>query len=178
MTLPLRKRWEFVFLSRHRRGPKLSTNQVAHEVSVRRSTVEHWLGVYDATNDAIEEPRAGRGRSTSQQQDVKIVEPAEAHEDMISAGISGRLKRKGVEVSPRTVRRRRTEAGLESLKPSFRPLLNKKCHKTRLDWAKKNASKTWDAVVFSDETTFELYRKVARVWRRKRLWFAEQLNIH
>ena len=178
MTLPLRKRWEFVFLSRHRRGPKLSTNQVAHEVSVRRSTVEHWLGVYDATNDAIEEPRAGRGRSTSQQQDVKIVELAEAHEDMISAGISGRLKRKSVEVSPRTVRRRRNEAGLESLKPSFRPLLNKKCRKTRLDWAKKNASKKWDAVVFSDETTFELYRKVARVWRRKRLWFAEQLNIH
>ena len=124
MTLPLRKRWEFVFLSRHRRGPKLSNNQVAHEVSVSRSTVEHWLGVYDATNDAIEEPRAGRGRSTSQQQDVKIVELAEAHEDMTSAGISGRLKRKGVEVSPRTVRL--NVAGLESLKPSFRPLLNKK----------------------------------------------------
>ena len=94
----------------------------------------HWLGVYDATNDVTEGPRAGRGRSTSQQQDVKIVELAEAHEDMISAGISGRLKRKGVEVSPRTVRRRLNEAGLESLKPSFRPLLNKKCRKNRLDF--------------------------------------------
>ena len=141
MALPLKKRWEIVFLSRHPLGPKLPMKRVACEVRVSKHAVQHWLGVYDTTNDVIGEDRSGRPPVTTPEQDQKILEFAETHGEASSATMSGHLKRKRVEVSPRTVRRRLNEAGIQSLCPSFAPLLNKKCRKARLDWGKKNNSR-------------------------------------
>ena len=167
MALSLHKRWEIIFLSRHRLGPKLPNKRIANELAVSVHTVEHWLEVYDATNDVIEQDKPGRPRATTARQDQTLIEYAEAHGEASSSTMAGQLKRKRVEVSPRTVRRRLNEAGISSLRPTFAPLLNKKCRKARLDWAKKNKTRNWKRVLFSDETTFELYRPRPRVWRRK-----------
>ncbi len=156
-----------MFLSRHRLGPKLSQNKVAQELSIDKKTVQHWLSVYDNTSDVVEEQRQGRPRMTTPLGDEKLLAFAEEHAEASSDTIAKSLKRKRVEVSPRTVRRRLNEAGVYNLPPQFGPLLNKRLRKSRLQWAKRNKNRNWKRVVFTDETTFELYRKVRRVWRKK-----------
>ena len=123
--------------------------------------------MYDETNDVVAETKGGRPRSTSSTQDQKLVEFAEGHEEASSADIARSMTRKCGELSPRSVRRRLNEAGLQSLRPTFAPLLNKKCRKARLAWAKENKTTNWNTVLFSDESTFETNRKITRVWRRR-----------
>ena len=72
MTLPLRKRREIVFLTRHRLGPKLTPKQVANELAVDKKTVHRWLRVFDATNNVEEQSRKGRPRATSGRDDRKL----------------------------------------------------------------------------------------------------------
>ena len=132
-----------------------------------KKTVQHWLDVYDETNDVVAETKGGRPRSTSSTQDQKLVKFAEGHEEASSADTARSMKRKCGELSPRSVRRRLTEDSLQSLRPTFAPLLNKKCRKARLAWAKENKTTNWNTVLFSDESTFETNRKITRVWGRR-----------
>ena len=125
--------------------------------------MQHWLGVYAATNDVEEQPRGGRPRATSARDDKKLVQYAEAHEGASTEDVTQSLKRRHVEVSTRTVRRRLEEAGLEPLMPLFKP----QPRKARQEWAQTNKARNWHRVMFSDETTFELFRKAGRLWRRR-----------
>ena len=138
MALPLRRRWEIVFLSKHHLGPKLSPKQIGRELSIDKKTVQHWLDVYESTNDVIEEVRCGRPRSTTAAEDKKLINFAEQHGESTSSAIAQNLKRKHVDVEPRTVRRRLNEAGIFSLRLRFAPLLNEKLRKSRLNWAEVN----------------------------------------
>ena len=167
MVLSIHKRWEIIFISRHRLGPKLSLQRIARELSIDKKTVQHWLDVYDSTNDVIEEEHSGRHRITAPSADKKLLKFAEEHSQSTSSTISQTLKRKNIEVSPRTVRRRLNEAGLLNLPPRFGPSLNDDLRTARLEWAKSNQKTNWKRVIFTDETTFQLHRKVRRVWRRR-----------
>ena len=138
MPLSIQKRWELVFLIHHHRGPKLGVQEAARELRVDRKTVKHWLQIYEATNNVEDMPRAGRPRATSAKEDTDLVRFAESHHQATAADIAGRLKRKRVIVSDRTVRRRLREAELEPLKSIRKPLLNKRLRHARLKWAKEN----------------------------------------
>ena len=124
-------------------GPKLSQKEVGRELPNDKKTVRHWLNVYNTTNDVVEEERAGRRRSTTASDDNHLLEFAEEHAEANSKDIARNLKRKHLEVDPRTVRRRLTEAGVFSLPPRFAPLLDTQLRTARLEWALKNQKRNW-----------------------------------
>jgi arginine repressor len=56
-----------------------------------------------------------------------------------SAGqIACRLSKKGINISETTLRRRLEEAGVQSMKPTFKPLLTNDHIRKRLQWALKH----------------------------------------
>jgi transposase len=166
VSLSMKSRWEIVFLYTHRRGPHLSRSQVAREVRCTPNSVDYWLKRYRETGDVQDVERTGRPRKTSPKEDAIIIKVTDQNDEESSKVIAKKLKRKKVNVSDRTVRRRLNEAGLRSLAPTIKPLLTDRHRKGRLEWAKANEDRDWNQVIFTDETTIKLFRNKKRVWRR------------
>ena len=69
---------------------------------------------------------------------------------MTSTQIQQNMKRKGAEISERTVRRRLHEAGGKYTNAISKPLIKEK---HRLEWAKRHRNFDGDKVIFTDEST-------------------------
>jgi len=165
-SISMKKRWEIVFLSTHPLGPKLSQPKIATAVKCSVDTVKFWLKRYHDTGDVQEITQSGRPPITSVKTDRLIEKIQDKNPELTSGAISDKLKRKGVQISERTVRRRLVQAGFifgETLK---KPLLSERHCEKKLKWARENRNRSWDNIIFSDETTIRLnvYRK--KVWHR------------
>jgi len=167
MSLSIKKRWEIVFLKRHRLGPKLSNSKISKELKIAMGTVRHWLEVYDNTGDVQELSSSGRPKSTSIQIDEKIVLMAENDPEITTSEIKTNLKRKKINVSTHTIKRRLHDAGLYSKPPLLKPYLKINHIEKRLTWALANRERDWNNVIFTDESTIQLFANPSKVWKRK-----------
>lgn len=164
MPLPLHIRYEIVFLSTHRLGPKLNHTDVAKVVHCDTSTVKYWLNRWKQSKDLHDSPRSGRPRVTTQKQDQRIVSLVDQQIFVTAQDIASKLNRQQVVVSERTVRRRLREAGAKYNKPISKPLLTERHRGQRLEWALTYQDMDWSQVIFSDETTIRLNSVKGMVW--------------
>ena len=79
MALPMHQRYEIVFLSQHRLGPKLGHKTVAKVVKCSTSAVQYWLSRWKQSKDLDDSARTGRPRATTPKQDQQILLLAEQH---------------------------------------------------------------------------------------------------
>ena len=165
MSLPLAKRYEIVFLSLHPLGPQLSNHAISDHIKCDRKTVRYWLNRWQKSEDLTDLPLSGRPRCTSEKTDSKIVSIAQKERDIVSDQISKKMKKEGVDISARTIRRRLRESGGSYGPPLMKPLLTEDHREKRLLWARQHQHFNWDRVIFTDEKTFELCRGVRKVWR-------------
>ena len=58
-------------------------------------------------------------------------------------------------------------------RPISKPLLSKNHRKERLCFACRNKNTDWNKVIFTDESTFQLFYNPEKIWmkRRKKLYF-------
>ena len=70
--ISLKKRWEIVFLSTHRLGPKLSIKKISKEVKCAKSVVQHWLKIFKETGNVEGTPHLGRRKITGPKEDQLI----------------------------------------------------------------------------------------------------------
>ena len=54
MSIPINKRYEIVFLSIHKLGPKMSNNSIAKTIGCTTKTVRYWLKRYKINKDLNE----------------------------------------------------------------------------------------------------------------------------
>ena len=71
----------------------------------------------------------------------------------IATKLSSRVK-----ISARTVNRELNKLGYHSGHPKTVPLLTAKQRERRVEWAIAHARQNWKTVVFSDESTFQMFR--------------------
>src|SRR5437763_13616092 len=118
MTLSLDKRYEIAFLHEHLAGPKWGYEKIAKHIHCSKPTVIYWVKKYQESKDLTEEKRSGRPRCITEMEDERIVKMAKKNYNATSIEIQHEFEKKGVEVSERTIRRRLSEAGGNSLKKS------------------------------------------------------------
>jgi transposase len=148
MNISLKKRWQIIFLSRHDYGPHMSNADISRYLRISESTVRYWLERYEATGDVEVVQKSDHKRSTTEKQDA-IIQSIAAQYPTESAGqIACRLSKKGINISETTLRRRFKEAGVQSMKPSSKPLLTDDHVKKRLQWAIQHKYVDWNQVVF------------------------------
>src|SRR5437870_2531545 len=111
MSMEIDQRYEIVFLSHHPLGPKLGLKAVANVVKCQKKTVKYWLDWWEQSKDLSDLQRSARPRGTTPEQDEQIVDLANQQVLITSDEIKKDLKRGGLEVNERTVRRRLSEAG-------------------------------------------------------------------
>lgn len=169
MALSLKKRWEIVFLKKHRLGPKLNNTRIAKEVGCTRQTVRTWVERYEQTGDVQDQEGRGRNRITTEKEDQMIGNLMAEDSDRSAANISNIMEAKGVTISPPSVRRRLIEQGWKYKHPLTKPLLKDDHRRQRMLWAKRMRDCDWDKVIFTDESTFQLYANPQRKWTHHRL---------
>jgi transposase len=162
----IKKRWEIVFLSTHPFGPQWKNSKIATYTKCSRSVVTKWLQRYEETGEVDELERTGRPSPQIVKTDKLIEKELDKHPEVGSLTIANKLKRKGVEVSDRTVRRRLNVIGLSYGYNLAKPLLSETHRTKRLAWAKENEHTEWDMVLFTDESTINLNMKRKKVWQR------------
>ncbi|CAF4164580.1 unnamed protein product [Rotaria sp. Silwood2] len=167
MNISLKKRWEIVFLSKHERGPHMSNADISRYLQIDESTVRLWLKRYETTGDVEVIQKSGRKRSTTEKQDT-IIQSMVAQRPTESVGqIAYRLSKKRIKISETTLRRRFEEAGVQSMKPTSKPLLTNDHIKKRLQWAIKHKDVDWNQTVFTDESSFHMKQVIRRVWKKR-----------
>ena len=78
---------------------------------------------YRENKDLSDEQRSGRPRVTTVKQNEQIINMAKEEYNMTSTQIQQNMKRKGTEISERTVRRRLHEVGGKYTNAISKPLL-------------------------------------------------------
>lgn len=165
MTLPLHKRYEIVFLHEHPKVENLSFSKIAAYIGCSKSTVIYWVQRWQISKDLTEEPKSGRKRSTTAKQDERIVKMAKTEHNITSTKIQGIMEKKGVDISARTIRRRLHESGGKYTNEISKPLLSENHRKKRLEWAKLHQNFDWNRVIFTDESTFQIFPPKKKVWQ-------------
>ena len=107
----------------------------------------------------------GEKRKTTQRDDIRIIRLAENDPETTSKKIHLDMEGKGLEVSESTVRRRLNEGGLRYGPPLKKPLLKPNHLEARLQFVLENADRDWDRVIFTDESTFQLFQSARMVWQ-------------
>lgn len=165
MELSLEKRYEIVFLRQHPAGPKWSFGKIAKKVRCSKSTAIYWVESYKKNRDLSTKERAGRPRITTAKQDERITRIAEKEHDVTAVEIQKKMKKLSLEVGVHTVRRRLREAGGKYVNEISKPLLSEEHRKKRLKWAKNHQNFDWSKVIFTDESTFQLFTSKRKVWQ-------------
>lgn len=165
MPLSLNKRYEIVFLNQHPKGPKWGFEKIAAYVKCSKSAVQYWVQKYKQNKNLNDEKKAGRSRCTTEMQDKRIVKLGMKEHNITSNEIQQNLEKQGVEVSSRTIRRRLSESGGKYSREILKPLLSEKHRVKRLQWAKKHQNFDWNRVIFTDESSFQLFRSNKKVWQ-------------
>lgn len=163
--LPLHRRFEIVFLHEHQYGPHWSYEQIATYIGCTKSAVSYWIQRWKVSCDLSDQEKLGRRRSTTEKQDERMVKMAKTEHSVTSAQIKQKMEAKNVYVSERTVRRRLREAGGKYLAEITKPLLSENHRIKRLMWAKKHQNFDWERVIFTDESTIQLFRAKKKVWQ-------------
>src|SRR3954471_11881246 len=136
MSLLLNKRYEIVFLHEHPAGPKWGYEKIAAYVHCSKFTAIYWIKKYCQNKDLTDKLKSGRSRCTTKAQDKRIVKLAKKKHNITSTEIQKELKKQGVEVSSRTIRRRLGESGGKFVKEVSKPLLSEKHRANRFQWEK------------------------------------------
>ena len=166
-SLPVKKRWEIVFLATHRLGPKLGIKGISKEIKCAKSAVQHWIKVQRETGDVQEIPHSGRSKITGPKEDQMIKNISLSNPEATAEQISQLMKNMGIFVSSSTVRRRLASSGMVYARPVSKPY--KKNHRIeRLKFARRNKSRNWNEIFFTDETTFQLQANPEKFWMKRR----------
>jgi transposase len=167
MNISVKKRWEIFFLSQHEHGPGMPNVDIAQYLRIDESTVRYWLERYETTGDMEFIQKSGRKRSTTEKQDDIIQSMVAQHPTESVGQMAFRLSKKGINISETTLRRRFMEAGVQSMKPTSKPLLTSYHIKKRLQWAIEHQDVDWNQVVFTDESSFHMKQVIRRVWKKR-----------
>jgi transposase len=166
-AVSIKKRWEIVFLHSHYLGPKLSKSVISKRLKVSPRVIDHWIKIYKETGDVQEKRKSGRKKITGLKEDVIIKSFSINNPEASSQQISEAMESVGIRASSTTIRRRLKSMGMKYCHPISKPLMLKRHRLSRVHFAKQNGDQDWKKVIFTDESTFQLFPNSRKLWMRK-----------
>ena len=149
-----------------------SMNRVAKMVGVSRCCVQEIMKKHKETCTVADRHRPGRPKASTARQDRELVRLCLRDRKATAPDLKCRWTEAcGTTVSVQTVRRRLLNKGLRGCVAVKKPKLTGSHKRKRLEWAKERrlwTTNDWSKVLWSDESTFELWRTRGRVWVRRR----------
>jgi transposase len=173
MSISIDKRYDIVFLSQHKLGPKLGIGSIAKIIQCSKNTVKYWLKKYKVDKDLTNLKKYGRNRCTTQKEDSNILQIGKREKSVNCTFIQNKINKKGVNISISTITRRLKEHGAKWNYPIVKTLLEKKHRENRLNWANKVIETDWNKVIFTDESSFHINTEPYKTWN-----FPHEKKVH
>lgn len=150
-----------------------SYGMIAKKLSTTRGTISKVIAKYKQTGSVAEKERSGRPRKTTAREDRILVRTSLENRRLSAMDIREHIHNEyHINLGVRTVRKRLREAGLRGCVAAKKPLLSDANCAKRLRFAREHKNWTvnqWRKVLFSDESTYELFCGEKRVYVRRRV---------
>jgi len=149
----------------------MSVRQIAKRLDLAKSTVFNILQKMKRTGGVENVKGRGRKRKTTSRTDRMMRTLTMKNRKMPASKIVTEVKNAtGTDISVQTVRNRLNETGLHGRVPRRKPLISKRNHKKRMDFAREHVNKPeefWNSIIWSDESKFNMFGSDGRrsVWR-------------
>lgn len=130
-----------------------------------RSTLFKWVAQLSETKDLKQKSRSGRPRVLNKKKLRFLGQFAKSHRDATSLEIAEKMNATypDLNIAARTVRENLWKLGYRVCVPQTTPFLTENAIMTRITWAEKHQHQNWENVIFSDETTFQMFRNTTLV---------------
>lgn len=146
-----------------------SQRKISSSLKVARNTVADVLTKWRQTGGVKQRRGQGRPKKCTARDERILVRKSLANRRMTSSQLAGSVSSS---ISARTARRILLKYGLRGCIAAKKPLLTSKNRKARFQWAKRfrhwTASR-WRKVLFSDESSFELFPSKFRIHIRRKI---------
>ena len=128
-------------------------------------TLYRWAKQLEETNELKQGSRSGCPRCLTPKKHHYLGHIAKTKKCASSSEVTEHLKKTypRLEIAPRTVRENLQKLGYKVCIPRSVPLLTKDAMTRRVAWAKAHQRKRWNKVIFSDESTFQMFRNTTQV---------------
>jgi len=138
---------------------------VASYLNVNEKTVRYWRKIYKDTGGVDVEVKSGRKLISSEKELNMIKRLALQHQDNSALQLQSKLKAKGIYLSVSTIRHLLKSSGIYYRSTIQAPLLSEKHIQKRLSWAEEHEETDFSKVLFTDESTFYMERKITKAWQ-------------
>ena len=149
-----------------------SYKKTAKQLKTSKQVIISLIKKHQQTGSVQDCAGRGRKRKTRKRQDRQIVQQSLRNRRLTSSDLRRSLEEQnGVTVTARTIRNRLREVGLKGCVAAKKPLLNAVNRKARLTFARGHKGWTvpeWNNVLWSDESSFEIFNSRNRVFVRRR----------
>lgn len=150
----------------------ISHRQIAREMNINRKSVDRIVKKHQETGSVKDRERSGRPKLSTIRDDRALVRTSLSDRQLTAPQLRTHwFLSTGVASSVTTVKSRLSEAGLRGCIAVKKPLLRLQNRHARLDFARQHqhwSTNDWEKVLWSDESSFEVFNSAKRVFVRRR----------
>ena len=130
-----------------------------------RKTLYRWVKQLEQTKDLKQGSRPGRPTRLTPPQRRHLGRIAKLHKLSSSSELTEKLKKTypNLNIATRTVRENLQKLDYRVCIPRSVPFLTPKAMNLRVVWAKAHQRENWNKVIFSDESSFQMFRNTTQV---------------
>lgn len=141
-----------------------NASEIQRRTNIGLSTIYYNLKKLEATGDVARKPVSGRPKKITGTAANVIGQQIRRNPQITRQSLVEKLAEKGVKVSKDTVGRYLHRLGYKNSLPIATPMLTAEHKRKRVEWAKKHLDDDWSRTVFTDETSFQLFRNTITQW--------------
>jgi transposase len=145
-----------------------SPTQISQKTSVPLRSCERYVAHLRKNGKIPKIHRSGRPRKVSPKMRRQIGKIVNSNHFVTAGEIKARLEEThtNFEATEQTIRNELSRLGYVATLPRRVPLLTEQAKQNRLVWAQSHSRYNWRKVVFSDETTLQMFRNTCLAWSR------------
>jgi transposase len=145
-----------------------NAREISQRTGVPLRSCERYVSLLKKTGKITIGHRSGRPQKLTPKKRRQIGMIVKHNHFTTASEIKAQLEEKNpdFEVSVWAIRRELKNLGFVSVRPRKVPLLTQKAKENRLSWARDHVNYNWKKVVFSDETTIQMFCNTISAWSR------------
>jgi transposase len=144
-----------------------SPSAIARLTKIPLRTVKYNITKIKQQGTIEDRPRSGRPRKITAADNKAIGQWIRRNKEVTAKEIAEKLNQeRGRQVSRSTVQRQLQGMGYRNTLPYGVPMLTQKQKEARVQWAVRHKDDDWSRTVFTDETSYQLFRNTIRRWSK------------
>jgi Transposase len=142
--------------------------EISHQTGIPKRSCERYVATLRKSGDIPEIHRPGCPRILTPWKHHQVGLLLKGNHFRTATEIKARLQETHQELSigEMTIHREILKLGYEVVLPRHVPLLTQQAKENRLEWAMKHQKYAWKNVIFSDETTLQMFRNTCLAWSK------------